>query len=146
MTQCQSPRADGQPCESVLAGADGFCPVHSPECRERFRVAQSLGGQATAAKFAGAAFTAEEVTALATIDDAKLALDQIRIAAMTRRLTHAEANAASKAVAEWVKADSAAQTDRVVNELTRTIDAQKDEIDALRQQIAGQSRTMRVAK
>ena len=101
----------------------------------------SLGGKATALKHDGEAFTADELDPIVTLEDAKAALDEIRIAAMSRRLTHAEANAASKAVSEWVRAESVAVTGRLVNELHAELEKQKAENAKLRTQIQRLGRT-----
>jgi len=106
----------------------------------------ALGGQATKAKLEGRAFQDDELPRITTLEDAKLALDDIRRAILSRRITHSEGASASKAVAEWVKTESAAATGRLVNELRTEMEAKTDEIEALRKQLAGQARGMRVAR
>jgi hypothetical protein len=100
----------------------------------------SKGGQALRAKLAGSAFEASELKPIATLEDAKLALDEIRIAVMTRRLTHAEGNAAAKAISEWVKTQAATNTDKLVNELTVELKAKTQKIDELTKKVAELSR------
>jgi uncharacterized protein involved in exopolysaccharide biosynthesis len=139
--RCRGTNAGGEPCASPehLVAA-GYCPAHRNGGQERMREIGILGGNAKAAKEAGQAFTAEELTALVDLDDAMRALDAIRVAAMSRRLTHAEANAASKAVSEWVKAYMARTTQRLVNELQAELTATKQECAELRQQLTSRQR------
>jgi hypothetical protein len=121
---------------------DGYCPAHRDGGRDVLRERASLGGQATRARFGGAAFEAGELKPINSLEDAKLSLDEIRIAVMTRRLTHAEGNAASKAISEWVKTQAATNTERLVNELTAELKEKTKEIADLRTQL---SNRMRVA-
>jgi hypothetical protein len=118
----------------------GFCIAHSPGGADFMRDIASRGGQATRARLMGVAFEAEQLPPLRTIEDAKAGLDQVRIAVMTRRLTHAEGNAASKAIAEWIKGEGAAVTSRLVNELRTELDAKEAELAALRKQPGGPRR------
>lgn len=140
IVQCRAMKANGQPCDSLrhLVRENGYCPAHDPENPRQIREAQRLGGEATAAKNRSAPYTLEELPTIETIPDAKRALDEVRRAVMTRRLTHAEGNAASKAVAEWVKAEQARLGD-ILGELQAELDQKTQEIDALRKQIASQS-------
>lgn len=131
---CTATNAAGEPCQSAAVGDGGLCAAHRMG-REHMATIGSRGGEATRARFGGEAFTAEELPPLHTIEDAKAALDVVRVAVMTRRLTHAEGNAASKSVAEWVKAETAAITGRLVNELRAELDAKSEEIATLRKQL-----------
>jgi hypothetical protein len=97
----------------------------------------SKGGQATKAKLASPGFDPEAVPPLETLEDAKAALDSIRRGVLCRTITHAEANAASKAVAEWVKTETATTTQRLVTELHRELEAKETQIAALRKQLSG---------
>ncbi|MBI3789938.1 MAG: hypothetical protein HY275_03570 [Gemmatimonadetes bacterium] len=51
-------------------------------------------------------------------------------------MTHNEGGAAARAVAEWVKATTAQQTERVVNELQRELEAKTSEVAELRKLLA----------
>ena len=84
----------------------------------------------------GTAFEPGDVVALETLDDAKVALDQIRRAVLTRQITHSEGSSATKAVDSWVKTESAIATRRIVDELQRELDARADEIAELRSELA----------
>ena len=55
---------------------------------------------------------------------------------LTRRITHAEATAASRAVSEWVKTEGARMTKVLVVELTAELKAKAREIDELRAELA----------
>jgi uncharacterized protein involved in exopolysaccharide biosynthesis len=105
-----------------------------------------LGGEATKAKYAGEAFTAEELSPIATLEDAMRRLDVIQSAVLTRRISHAEGNSAAKVLESWVKASAANLTNALVSELRAELDAKTREIDSLRTQLAGQARGMRIAK
>lgn len=142
---CRHVKDDGVRCAVHFALKDGLCPAHAPGGAEHMREVSRLGGAASAAKSAGVAFQAEEVTRIETLEDAKAALDTVRVAVLTRRITHAEGNAASKAVSEWVKTEGVAATGRLVTELHRELAAKTEEIDALRRQLATPLRP-RVAK
>jgi ribosome recycling factor len=72
-----------------------------------------------------------------TLEDAKLALDAIRQGALTRKITHNEANAASMAVAEWCKAQAATITKSLVNELHAELAEKEKQIAELRKQLSG---------
>lgn len=124
---------DGGPCESPegLVRGDGYCAAHGPGGGERMRTLGSLGGVAKAAKEAGAAFTAEDLPAMVTLDDAKAALDQIRVAVLTRRISHNEGSSAARAVDSWTRAHMSGAADRLVNELEASLDAKAAEIASL---------------
>jgi uncharacterized protein involved in exopolysaccharide biosynthesis len=142
--KCSSMNAQGEPCDAPEHMViDGACPAHREGGREHLRAIAALGGAATAAKHAAEGFKPDEIADLTDIESAMRALDVIRQAAMTRRLTHTEANAASKAVAEWVKAHGVLQTQRLVGELQRSLDEKAEEIQDLRKQLATQSRSIR---
>jgi hypothetical protein len=126
-----------------LIDDSGYCPAHRDGGREHMADLGSRGGQATRAKLAGHAFTAEDLPPLHSIEDAKAALDVIRVAVMTRRLTHAEGNAASKATAEWIKGETAAITARLNTELRTELDAKQTKIEALEKQVATFTRERR---
>jgi hypothetical protein len=99
-----------------------------------------MGGKATAAKYAGGAFAAGDLKPITTLEDAKLALDEIRVAILTRRITYSEGASASKAVSEWVKTESAAATGRLVGELRAALEAKTEEIETLRKQLSAGGR------
>lgn len=136
--RCAGLNARGERCEkpAALVNADGFCDSHGPNGTERMAELSKLGRATLDAKKAAEAFTVEELGSLVTLEDATHALDVIRVATLTRRITHHEANAASKAVSEWTKSFTASMTARVVNDLQKALDEKTAEIAALRQQLA----------
>lgn len=143
--KCEKMNANGEPCDAPEALVrDGVCLAHRPGGQEHLESIASLGGQALARKLAGSAFEAADLAPLVTLEDAKLALDEIRVAVLTRRVTHTEGASAAKAVSEWVKTEGAATTSRLVNELRVELDARLEEIAELRKQLANKSR-LRVA-
>lgn len=136
---CQGTNAHGAPCESPEYG-EGYCFAHSPGGPQFMKAIASKGGKATAAKLAGRAYTAEELTRIETLEDAKVRLDLIQVGVLTRRISHAEANAASKCISEWVKAEGVAATGRLVGELRAELDARVAEIADLRKKMMKVSR------
>ena len=141
---CVYVRPDGSRCASTI-GIDlsGLCHVHQPGGSERQRAASVAGGRARAIRDAGAAFDATEIPPLESLEDAKLALDAIRVAVLSRRITHAEGSSATRTVEAWVKAEGAALTAKLVGEIRRELDAKQLEIDALRAQLSGKGRAPR---
>lgn len=134
---CTKVNARGERCGTAFGlDATGACAVHREGGSERMREVSVKGGQATKAAWAAEGFTLAELPRLTDIESAMAALDTVRQAAMTRRLTHAEANAASKSLAEWIKGHAVLQTQRIVTELQRELDAKGDEIEQLRKQLA----------
>jgi hypothetical protein len=139
---CVGTKTNGEPYGQTLGlDADGLCATHRAGGLERIRAAASRGGRATKAKHAGAAFHADDLPQLETLDDALSYTAMICRAVLTRRITHNESNAAAKAVDSWVKAKQASMTAQLVEELRAELDAKQTEIDGLRQQLA--SRTPR---
>jgi hypothetical protein len=144
--QCQGITKTGEPCATAAVAADGWCYNHRPgEAAAALKsAAKAAGARGLALKYSGDGFTLEELPAISTLEDAKLALDQIRRAVMMRRLTHSEGTSASTAVDRWVRAESAAVSVRLVGELQRELDTRTKEIEALRKQLSAPARPMRV--
>lgn len=142
---CTHVRADETRCRNTLGLIDGICVAHREGGTEKLRERAALGGEATKRKLDGGGFNEDEIVPLITIEDAKLAHDQIRRGIMTRRCTHAEGNAASKAVDNWVRTETAAITQRLVTELRVEMEAKTAEIETLRKQLATRSQ-MRAMK
>jgi len=138
---CTYVKSDGERCASTFGlDAEGRCVAHQPGGQERLREIAHLGGEATKAKNTGAAFTADQLPAIETLDDASKALDAIRVAVLTRRISHNEANAASKAIDSWVKAQTATMTRTLVDELRTELEQRTKEIEALRKQLAARAK------
>lgn len=151
---CKGFNTGGERCEApdnTLDG-EGYCPAHRAGGLATMREIAAKGGAATKAKHDGGGFTVDELTALVTLEDSKLALVQVRNAVLSRRITDREANAATKAVSEWVKAEAALTSRKVVDDLTAEqarVKADnvtlKAENARLRKQI-GNKPTLRIAK
>ena len=133
-TRCQGTNAEGRPCAAQTV-TDGWCCAHRPGGADFMREIGVRGGAALRAKLAGQAFEPAELPPIESLEDAKLALDAIRIAVLCRRITHAEGNAAAKAIDSWVKTETAAITARLVNELRAELESKSQEIDALKRQL-----------
>ena len=139
--RCKATRQDGEQCDAPDALVrGGWCQSHGPGATERMTARAKLGGQATAAKHATEGFAPEELTPIESLEDALQALDQIRVAVLTRRITHSEGGAASRAVGEWVRTHGARLTQALVTELQGELNARTKEIDDLRKQLAKASR------
>jgi hypothetical protein len=135
--KCLATNAQGEQCDALEhLVIDDYCPAHRKGGREMMRELASLGGQALRRKLEGEAFTADELQPITSLEGAKAALDQIRVAVLTRRITHSEGASASKAVSEWVKTHGATTTATLVNELRLELEAKTNEIEALRGQLA----------
>ena len=132
-THCQGTNAQGSPCGAPTV--DGWCVAHRPGGEDFMAEIATRGGTALRAKLAGQAFEPAELPPIESLEDAKLALDAIRIAVLCRRITHAEGNAAAKAIDSWVKTETAAITARLVNELRAELESKSQEIDALKRQL-----------
>jgi hypothetical protein len=143
-TGCRGTNAAGHPCEALVTEGE-LCFAHRAGGVEQMRAIAALGGAATRAKYAGQAFDPTDLPPIVTLEDAKRALDAIRMAVLTRRITHAEGNAASKAIDSWVKTETAAITSRLVNELRVELETRTTEIAELRKRLAG-GRAVRMAR
>ena len=97
---------------------------------------RAKGGRATARKHHAKPFSADEIVQLTTLEDAKLALDQIRTAVLLRRITHSEGASATKAVDSWVRTEAAVLTSALVGDLRGELDAKTRELDELRTELA----------
>ena len=86
------------------------------------------GGLATQRKAASRGLDPAELPDLRTHEDAQNWLETIGRAVATGRLSDRQAQAAIRAVAEWVKAEGERATVEVVNELRSEIDRVKSEI------------------
>ena len=137
MTSCRGTTVSGEPCNApATLVAHGWCPTHRPGAEDAMREARSKGGRATAAKHHAKPFSADEIVKLVTLEDAKLALDQIRTAVLLRRITHSEGASATKAVDSWVRTEAAVLTSALVGDLRRELAAKTGEIDAVRTELA----------
>ena len=132
---CKGTNARGEPCKSFMINLDGYCPAHREGGKERLSEIGKKGAAATARVWASEGFSVEELPPLTSLEDARDRLDVIGRAVLCRKISHAEGNAASKAASEWVKAESAVLTQRLVGELEKTLHDKETEIQALRRQL-----------
>ena len=86
------------------------------------------GGLATKRRNASPGLAAEELPDLRTHEDAQAWLETIGRAVATGRLSDRQAQAAIRAVAEWVKAEGERATAEVINELRSDLERVKSEI------------------
>ena len=86
------------------------------------------GGLATKRKAAGPGLDPAELPKLRTHEDAQNWLETIGRAVATGRLSDRQAQAAIRAIAEWVRAEGERQTSEVVNKLRAEIERVKSEI------------------
>lgn len=119
---CRGTNAAGEPCGSPVVGEDGWCPAHRPGGRERLREIGAEGGRA--AHEGGSTPTgldADALPPLAAHGDAKTWLEAIGRAVATGQLGERAAQAAIRAVSEWVKAHEGELTAVVVEELQQEV-------------------------
>ncbi len=128
--KCQGKKADGNACGALphLLDEDGLCPAHRPGGREAMAERGRKGGLATKRRNASPGLRAEELPKLRTHEDAQNWLETIGRAVATGRLSDRQAQAAIRAIAEWVRAEGERQTSEVVNKLRAEIDRVKSEI------------------
>ena len=86
------------------------------------------GGLATKRRNASPGLDADELPELRTHEDAQHWLETIGRAVATGRLSDRQAQAAIRAVAEWVRAEGERATAEVINELRSDLDRVKSEI------------------
>ena len=90
------------------------------------------GGQATKKKLSSPGLEADELPPLKTHEDAQAWLETIGRAVATGRLSDRQAQAAIRAVSEWVKAEGERATAEVVDEL-------RAEVERVRADVASKS-------
>lgn len=86
------------------------------------------GGLATKRRNASPGLEAEELPDLRTHEDAQAWLETIGRAVAIGRLSDRQAQAAIRAVSEWVKAEGERATAEVINELRSDLERVKSEI------------------
>ena len=89
--KCRGTNVQGEPCGAPerLVGADGLCEAHQEGGEDRMREMAAKGGLATARKHRGEGFSEEDLAEITSLEDAKLALDQIRVAVRVAELEQA---------------------------------------------------------
>lgn len=118
--QCAGTNARGEPCQSPMAGEDGFCPAHRPGGETEMR-RRALRGAIASRRARGLA--PGELGALESHSDAKRWLRLIGEAVVTGRLSNRDAQAGVKAVEAWLKAHGEGVVAKDVAELREALDA-----------------------
>lgn len=133
--KCRGTRKDDQPCESEFVDETGYCPAHredSTEMRER----QRKGGAATSAKIR---FVLDELPwPISNHADAEKWLSSIARGVLAGTVDRRDANAATKALSEWVKTHAGKlqavdleELRKAVRQITRFISENRSALGAL---------------
>lgn len=137
--QCLGSNTRGERCRipEQFVGPNGYCAAHDAASAGRMRQLASMGGRALRAKHATPGLRPGELPEVTDFDSAKAALNVLARTCVERRITHAECSAASRAVSEWVRTESARMTAAVVTELRTELARREAEIAELRRQLHG---------
>lgn len=138
--RCNGTNASGEPCGAPpeLVNRDtGYCPAHSPEGHNRMKEIASRGGKAAAAKASGGLHP-DDLTELESFEDAKRRLDLVSRAVLSGRIESKVAQAAIRAVSEWVSTEG----ERAANE---DLEALADELERLKEELDGSREPWRAA-
>lgn len=119
--RCAGVNTEGLPCQSPIVGEDGYCSAHRPGGEERMK---RLAAKGAAASRRGG-LDPDELGELHTHTDAQRWLEVIGRAVASGRLGDRAAQAAIRAVAEWVKAEGERATAEIVDELKTEIERLK---------------------
>jgi hypothetical protein len=122
--QCRGQKANGSACGALphLLDEDGYCPAHRDGGREAMAERGRRGGLATKRRLSAGGLETDELPSLETHDDAKRWLEVIGRAVATGRLSDRHAQAAVRAVAEWVRTEGEKTTAEVVAQLKADIE------------------------
>ncbi len=105
--KCKGLTRSGKPCRSPehMVAESGFCHAHGPAARERMADRGRKGALSLRRKVKGSGLTEDDLGALEAHEDAKRWLETIGRAVATGRLGDRAAQAAIKAVSEWVRTE-----------------------------------------
>ena len=128
--KCRGEKADGTACAALpyLLDDDGLCPAHRPGGREAMAERGRKGGLATKRKAASPGLDPAELPELKSHADAQTWLEKIGRAVASGGLGDRQAQAAIRAVAEWVRAEGERQTSEVLIELREEIERVRSEV------------------
>lgn len=138
--ECNGTNTSGEPSGAppeLVDSETGYCPAHSAEGRDRMKEIASRGGKAAAAKASGGLHP-DDLTELASFEDAKARLDLISRAVLSGRIESKVAQAAIRAVSEWV----ATEGERAANE---DLEALAEELERLKEELDGSREPWRAA-
>ena len=119
---CSGTNAAGDPCgapPNVVDPETGRCPAHATEGKERMRELGRKGAEASRAEPEG--MPPDTLNPLTCFEDAKARLDLICRAVLEGRIDERAANAAIRAVSEWVKTEGDRLSAQVVEELEERV-------------------------
>jgi hypothetical protein len=109
-----------------MLDAKGLCPAHRPGGRERLREAGRKGAEVSAhVRRKAKGLRAGELPPLRTPQDAEVWLETIGRTVAEGRLRNQDADAATRAVREWLKAHEAGKVAERVEELQEQVAALK---------------------
>lgn len=126
--RCQGTTDEGRPCgaPSALVNPEtGYCGAHGPGATERMRLAGKKGAEASKASRQPHGMEAGELPPLAGHAEAKLWLERIGRAVATGRLKTRPAQAAIRAVSEWVKAHEGEMAAELFDDLKADVERLK---------------------
>jgi len=126
MARCKGIRVDGRPCRAPerMLDAKGLCPAHRPGARERLREAGRKGAKvSTRLRRKATGLEPDELPPLRTPRDAEAWLELVGRAVATGVLPNRDADAATRAVREWLRAHEAGTVTAQVDELRRKVAA-----------------------
>ena len=126
---CAGLNVKGEPCESPFVGKEGFCNAHGPGGQERMKRLAQKGGIKSRQP---SGLDPNELGPLETHENAQAWLETLGRAVACGRLSDRQAQAAIRAVGEWVRTAGERATSEVLIEL-------RDEIDRVKAEIASTS-------
>lgn len=129
---CEGMNASGDPCGAPPELVDpetGYCPAHAPEGSERMKQIAARGGKAAAAQGRDSLHP-DDLAELETFEDAKRRLDLISRSVLTGQIREKTANAAIRAVREWVRAEGERAAAEDLEALRDELERVKEEMDA----------------
>ena len=127
MARCKAKNADGNPCrapEGMVDPITRYCPAHRPGATERLREAGKKGAKvSTRLRHKAAGLSSDDLPPLRSPQDAEAWLERIGRAVATGELVNRDADAATRAVREWLRAHEAGTVTEQVDELRRKVAA-----------------------
>ena len=127
MGACKGVKADGTPCgiDPRFVDETGYCAAHNPEKGSAWM--SELGKRGKQAQMADDGVSESELGALDTVEDAQRWLQVVGAAVATGRLSDRRAQAAVRAVSEWVKAHESGRDAAMYAELQKKLERVKAE-------------------
>lgn len=122
---CRATKDNGEPCQSPFVQDNGFCAAHDPEADPgEMRRRGRRGGEVTKERMQRhQGLDPDELPELVTHADAKAWLEIVGRAVTTGRLETNAANAAIRAIREWVQAHQGEVYDEKLKEIEEQLAA-----------------------